>query len=328
MKTNSSLGIRNGLAILGLALLIPAAQADRVMDTGQRALKTLIESRSNRGVRPFFQTTERQSSGNDILLTGRGYTTRGTGRGNGGSGRGNAPRNFTYSVRVERGGQRARDLMVRFANGDTLRDAGTYDRNGRPGNGNGDWNDGSNYDRPTITKPEANFTDRDGDVTFEGRSEANNITLFVTDLNDRNRQVTTRRVSVRNGRWSTNLRLNSGRYRARITNDGRAEFDRSDTVDFRVDGNGNGNDNRATFDRPENNFRDTDGEIRFSGDSEGREVELKIYRGNREVSSRRISVRDDRWDVTIRLDDGDYRATIRTTDGRGTDAVRFSVRRK
>ncbi|RYG79447.1 hypothetical protein EON77_09115, partial [bacterium] len=226
MKTKTSLGIRFGLATLGLALLIPVASGDRVSDVGQRALQSLIQGRSNRGVRPVFQTTQRRTSGNDVLLTGKGYTTRGNGRNNGslgrGQGKGNGARDFTYSVRVDRDGYRARDLYVRFENGETLRDAGPYDNDGdRP-------TDGSSAGRPTITKPERDFTDRDGDVTFEGRSESRNITLTITDLGGGNRQVTTRRVAVRDGRWSTNVRLDSGRYRARITNDGRAEFDRSD----------------------------------------------------------------------------------------------------
>ena len=312
MTTRPSTVARLGLAALGLTLLasaIPAVALDRTSDAGQRAVKSLIQNRMSRNASVVFQTTQSRNSGSDTLVTGRGYAKRGNGRGAN-------SRDFTYSATVERSGTRTRNVSVRFSNGEVYSDNGSS---------NGD--DRNDARRPTITKPESNFTDRDGDVTFEGRSEARNVTLTITDRSGANRTVTTRRVDVRDGRWSTNVRLNGGSYRARVTNDGRAEFDRSNTVDFRVEGNGSGNDERASFDRPENNFRDTDGEIRFSGDSEGRQVELKIYRDGREVSSRRIDVRDDRWDVTLRLDDGNYRATIRTIDGRGTAAVRFSVDR-
>lgn len=338
----SKLATRFGLAALSLSLLVPvlpAAAFDRVSETGQQAIQELIAQHSNRNTRAVFQSTQRRSTGNDVILTGRGYTTRGNGRdgglgrGNGnGNGQGNA-RDFTYSVRVTRNGDSARDVRVRFTNGETLSGSGTYYRDRQNDRDNNDRND-----RATFVKPESGFTDTDGNVTFEGRSDARTVTLTILDRGSRNgnadRVVSTRRVNVSNGRWATNLNLNEGDYRARIESGNGTNNRGASTVNFRVDRNGDGrnddprrDDTRATFDRPDNNFVDKDGEIRFSGDSEGREIELKVYRGNREVLSRRVGVRDDRWEHTMRLDNGDYRATVRTVDGGRTATVRFRVER-
>lgn len=329
MKTRTSTVTRLGLAALGLSLIVPvlpAAAFDRVSETGQRAVQDLITRRANNGSRVVFQSTQRRNTGNEVLLTGKGYTSRG----NMGRGRGNnAARDFTYSVRVSRNGDSARSISVRFTNGETLTNNGTWYRDREDDRNRNDRND-----RANILKPEPGFNDTDGNVTFEGRSDSRTVTVTVLDRGNgnNNRVVTTRRVNVgSNGRWSTNIRLNEGTYRARVES-GNGAGRNDDTVNFTVgDGNGNGNgndDTRANFDRPENNFVDRDGEIRFSGDSEGSQVELRIYRGSREVLNRRIDVRDDRWDVTLRLDDGDYRATIRTLNGRGTASVRFRVDRE
>ena len=301
--------MRNPLvfSLLGLGLgLTAAAFADDSAKVGHKAITDMLQRRLGRGVKAVFQSTGGRFSGtNERLITGRGYTKQGRNS-----------RDFTYEVLARTDGSSARDLRVRFQDGATLNESGPYyDRGGNAGG-----RDEGERGRPTFRKPERDFTDNDGDVTFSGDSRGQRVDLVVSMRNGR--EVARRRLDVKNDRWETNLKLDPGAYTARVTNpNGRGE----DTVNFRVDRGAAQSDLRATFTKPARGFRDKDGDVTFEGDAEGREVELRIFRGTREVAVRRLTVTRDRWSTNLRLGRGDYRATVRDVDGRRTEEVRFSV---
>ncbi len=303
--------------LLPLLALAPLARADDAANVGRRAVTDLIERKLGRGVKVVFQTTNGEFVGaNERRITGRGYTRQGR-----------IGRDFTYDARARTDGSLARDLKVRFEDGATLSEAGPfYDR----GNG-GVGRDPGTFGRPTFRKPGAGFTDKDGDVTFSGDARGESVNLVIERRSGG--RVESRRVDVRSGRWETNLRLAPGAYTARVSNPNVREAAQGESlVDFRVadgaDRAGGSNDLRARFTKPTNGFADHDGDVSFEGASEGREVELRIFRGNREVATRRVSVSRGRWSARLNLKDqgrGEFRATVRDLAGNRTEEVRFSV---
>jgi hypothetical protein len=76
--------------------------------------------------------------------------------------------------------------------------------------------------------------------------------------------------------------------------------------------------------RPGDRSRINDGSVEFEGVTDAKEVRIQIFRGRDRVQDRKVSVRDGRFYVQIRLGEGRYDAVV-TVQDRGRDTVERRV---
>lgn len=175
--------------------------------------------------------------------------------------------------------------------------------------------------RTLIENPRAGDNVRPGAITVEGTSEADEVEIEIYRGPDR---VFIERVRTRNGRFSSRPNLDYGHYTLTVRGKSGKDTTSTDRRGFDVGGRGGDGPVDLRLSRPSDRSRITDGSVEFEGSTSAREVRIQIFRGRDRVQDRKVSVRDGRFYVQIRLDQGRYDALI-TVQDRGRDAVERKV---
>ncbi|MGI8923252.1 MAG: hypothetical protein ACR2HJ_04300 [Fimbriimonadales bacterium] len=228
-----------------------------------------------------------------------------------------ATREFTFRVKVHRSNYETRDTRVTLDNGLTLED----DRG---------WNNppGGNEYIGKLTKP-SRFTNFSGTtVAFAGLATIPSVDLRI--YNRQNKLVRERRLTVKNGKWSSTERLNRGMYRAVL---GFARMADSDEVRFSVQMNdadwgqpgGIPGLRRVTITHPKNGATLNTLSADIQGTSNAQRVTLVVSDSRGQASSNQtLRVQNGRWSTRLRLPPGTYKAVARAPGSNSFATVMFT----
>ena len=258
----------------------------------------------------FIETNESFLSFSEKKITGSGVASKNDGWGG-------TP--FDYSIKVKNGSLETRDAEVRFEDGQVLRSNSSWTRP-RPIPG---------Y-RVRITSPRWYENLRDSRVEIRG--DSNGVSRVQIRVYDRNgRQVASVSANPEgNGRWRTTARLPEGTLRAVATQD---RWDEADEVRFTVNrSNGDWGDgwggsggswdsDKVDIDYPQNGSIVNGDTVRYRGRSNERDVDVRIFEGDRQVHRAQIQVRNGRWEGQTRLDRGRYRFAYPPADAHPSAAA-------
>ncbi len=308
---------RLALAAAVLTVLsVPSGADERVVEQAEEVIARLITSSLEWERVTFSEAKEQFLSFSEARVVGEGYA----------SGRQDwSGMRFRFSVKVHRKELSARDARVEFEDGRVL-------------TGYDNWTDAlpPSSSRVRIFTPRRFERLSGRTVRFSGISaNRKSVTVIVYDRSGRERGR--RRVGTdRSGRWSTELRLEPGSYRAEAASDRWAS---GDEVRFSVERResdwgfggsggswGGSGGTRVTIERPRNGETLSDSIPRLSGRSDAREVNVVVYSGSRLVDRSTQKVFGGNWSAGPRLGSGSYRLVVENRDGRGRAEVRFYIR--
>lgn len=297
-------------------LSVPSGADERVVEQAEEVIARLITSSLEWERVTFSEAKEQFLSFSEARVVGEGYA----------SGRRDwSGMRFRFSVKVHRKELSARDARVEFEDGRVL-------------TGYDNWTDAlpPSSSRVRIFTPRRFERLSGRTVRFSGISaNRKSVTVIVYDRSGRERGR--RRVGTdRSGRWSTELRLEPGSYRAEAASDRWAS---GDEVRFSVERResdwgfggsggswGGSGGTRVTIERPRNGETLSDSIPRLSGRSDAREVNVVVYSGSRLVDRSTQKVFGGTWSAGPRLGSGSYRLVVENRDGRGRAEVRFYIR--
>lgn len=251
--------------------------------------------------------------------------------------------NGNYRAVASRGGWSSGD-EVRFS---VVRSSGDWGWGGSGGSwGGSGGSGGATYVR--IESPRNNSRVRGPSVRAEGRSDGRSVEVT---LYEGSREVQRTYETVRNDRWSWSTRLSGGSYRlVAVSADGRKKAEVRFTVDsgdFGGSGGsggsgwggsggsggsgwggsgGSGGTGELVIDSPRNGSRVRGPSVRASGRADAPGVQVVLYNGPQQVQRTLETVRNGRWNFSIRLANrGGYRLVVTTADGKKKAEVSFTV---
>lgn len=230
---------------------------------------------------------------------------------------------FKYSIKVHRRELRTRDGEVSFAGGLKVTQHGDWEKPSRA------------WRKPIeITTPRWYQELRGDRVVFAGTaSGSGKIRMTIFDRSNQRVESVSDKPD-RDGKWSMEVKLNAGTYRAVATQSG--GWSDSDEVRFVV-GKSNGDwgwdgpdrgpievDVKITSPRNRDDIRGP--RVRMTGESSADKVFLTITDRRGKVVYRETvsSDRRDRWSADTRLEEGEYKLVAES--GRRKDEVSFRVR--
>jgi len=199
--------------------------------------------------------------------------------------------------------------------------------------GNGDWNDGGWSPTPpsggwtppgtgaglNVMAPRNGMTVTGSPVRINGTGRSGSVGLQIYRGNQR---VVNASVAIANNRWSFDARLSDGAHRL-IVSQGAAQQIINFTV--RNSGSGGGWNDRLAISSPRQGERVPGPTAYINGSAPRGSVDIEIFRGNQRVYRSSVAVRNGRWGVSTRLNDGTYRVEARNGGERRT--ITFTVRR-
>ncbi|MBS1715404.1 MAG: hypothetical protein JST30_13830 [Armatimonadetes bacterium] len=154
-------------------------------------------------------------------------------------------------------------------------------------------------DRLRLDSPRNGSTLGGPKVTVSGYAASGRVDV---QIDQGKRRVYSGRPTVRNGRWSVDVRLDPGSYVASAQQDGRRE-----RADFKVRG-----ETQKPFINvltPRNGGIVIGTTVRFDGTSSTDRVTVSVFSGNRRVSRTTVDVDRGKWSWSVQLDPGSYRVS-------------------
>lgn len=301
------------LALVATAVSSWASPDARTVSTAQSAVRKVIQERvgATQRVR-FVESKEKVVSSGESVVSGNGiFSDQSSWRGNHG---------FDYSVRVDRQSRRTRDLRLTLDTGENL---------GR----RSDWI-GTDANDPFVTLRSPAWYQRfqSNIVPFEGEAKGD---VMITVFDPEGAKIGEKQVRPSNGRFSTNIQVPRGIYRAVIQPVLSMEYDevrfsvQSDSSDWGLERPGQNNagvESLLTVDRPRDNELFENGKVSFSGSSKEKVVKIEVTNGrDQTVLKDTLQVRRGVWSTSANLRDGSYRLLVQTANGKDKDARTFRV---